>query len=122
MIPNVLRPRPLAAGIALACCLGTPAAAQDAVTAAEVQEITCYVLQVPRVRTAVEAGAGPLLVVSGREIGFLRMPVASCPERPRLPRGVTEFRILASHTAPQFYGARGRNGVVLVDLPPAAPR
>lgn len=122
MIPNVLCPRRIAAGVALGCCVdGAPAAAQNGVTSEEVQQITCYVMQVPEIRAAVEAGSGPLLVVTGREIGTLRMPASPCPERPRLPRGLTEFRIIAAHTAPQFYGTRGRNGAVLVDLPPAHP-
>jgi hypothetical protein len=59
------------------------------------------------------------LVVSGRVLGPLRMPASPCPARTALPRGVTEFRIVAAHTAPQLYGERGRNGAVLVDLPPA---
>jgi hypothetical protein len=119
MTSNVFPARIVAAGIALACTLaGAPAAAQDAVTAAELHQITCHVLEVPEVRTAVEAGAGPLLVVSGREIGPLRRPASPCPERARLPRGVTEFRIIRPHAAPALFGERGRNGAVLVDLPP----
>jgi hypothetical protein len=106
--------------LALACCLAArPAAAQDAVTAADIHQITCHVMTVPDVAAAIRAGAGPLLVVSGRVLGPLRMPAAPCPARTALPRGVTEFRIVAAHTAPQLYGERGRNGAVLVDLPPA---
>lgn len=109
------------AGLAIACCLaGSPAAAQDTVTPAELHQITCFVLQAPHVRAAVERGAAPLLVVSGRQMGPLRMPSATCPERPALPRGVTEFRIIRPNTAPQFYGEQGRHRAVLVDLPPAA--
>jgi hypothetical protein len=123
MIPKGVRGRATAMGLALACSLASaPSAAQEVVSAAELQQITCHVLTVPNVRAAVEAGTPPLLVVSGREMGYLRMPAAPCPARSRLPRGVTEFRIIAAHTAPQLYGERGRNGAVLVDLPPAAPR
>jgi hypothetical protein len=109
-----------AAALWLACDVDR-AAAQDIVSAAELREIACYVLLVPNVRAAVEVGAGPLLVVSGREMGHLRMPPEPCPAQRRLPRGATEFRIIAPHAAPQLYGERGRNGAVLVDLP-AAPR
>lgn len=112
-----------APAVALGFCLAAaPAAAQEGVTAAEVQQITCHVMTVPDVRAAIQAGSGPLLVVSGRVIGPLRMPSSPCPPRTALPRGVTEFRIVAAHTAPQLYGERGRNGAVLVDLPPVPPR
>lgn len=122
MMPNVFSARLVAAGLALACALAdAPAAAQDVVTAAELHQITCHVLEVPEVRAAVDAGAGHLLVVSGREIGPLRRPASPCPERARLPRGLTEFRIIRPHAAPQLFGERGRNGAVLVDLPPARP-
>jgi hypothetical protein len=108
----------LALGVACGLRPGT-AAAQDSVTAAELHQIACYVLEVPEVRAAFDRGAPPLLVVSGRELGPLPRPTAPCPLRPSLPRGATEFRIIRPHTAPQFYGERGRNGAVLVDLPPA---
>ena len=120
MNSNLSRARLAAAGLAVACALAAaPAAAQDTVSATELHQITCYVLEVPEVQRAVDAGAGPLLVVSGREMGPLRRPASPCPERARLPRGVREFRIIRPHTAPQFFGERGRNGAVLVDLPPA---
>lgn len=123
MIGSRLHTRLRAIAFALAACMAcSPAAAQQAPSAAEVQQITCFVLTVEKLRLAVEAGTPPLLVVSGRELGPLRMPSAPCPPRPRLPRGLTGFRIIAPHTAPQFYGERGRNGAVLVDLPPVPPR
>lgn len=106
--------------LAVACGVAAGSAtAQDSLTAAELHQIACYVLEVPQVSAAVDAGAAPLLVVSGQEMGPLRRPTAACPPRPRLPRGATEFRIIRPNTAPQFYGERGRNGAVLVDLPPA---
>ncbi len=123
MTRNFLRTPAAAVALALACCAAaSPAAAQQAASPAEMHEITCYLVTVEEIRTAMEAGSAPLLVVSGREIGALRMPSAPCPARPRLPRGLTEFRIIAPHAAPQFYGERGRNGAVVVDLPPAPPR
>lgn len=121
MIRSSLRTPAAAAALALAfCTAASPAAAQQEATVAELQQITCYVLTFTEVRAAVEAGVAPLLVVSGREIGVLRTPSTPCSARPRLPRGATEFRIVAPHAAPRFYGERGRNGAVVVDLPPVA--
>lgn len=95
---------------------------QDGVSPAELHQITCAALQLPFVRAAVERGAGPLLIITGRDYGVVRTPAEPCPAQPQLPRGASEIRFIRPNTAPQMYGARGVNGALLVDLPPLPAR
>lgn len=108
----------LAAAAVAAFSAATPAHAQTDLTEAEIQQITCVSLQLPIVRTLIDAGNGPLLVVSGRELGHLRAPSRPCGSEASLPRGASEFRFIQPHSAPALYGERGKHGAVLVDLPP----
>ncbi len=118
MKPFCYRILPLPLALAAAAVLAHPVQAQDPLTPAEVHQVACAVMQLPPVRAALQAGNGPLLVVSGLEAGHLRRPEAPCPEGAPLPRGATEFRYLRPHAAQDAYGERGQHGAILVDVPP----
>lgn len=112
----------LAALVLLPLGLGGWMRPQDGVSPAELHQITCTALQLPFVRAAVERGAGPLLIITGRDYGVVRAPAEPCPAQPQLPRGASEIRFIRPNTAPQMYGDRGVNGALLVDLPPLPAR
>lgn len=99
-----------------------PAAAQQgpAPTADELHRITCVLLQLPPVRDALAADpAGPLLIVSGHELGRVRPPAQPCPDVPELPPGATDLRYIRPHAAVPLYGPeKGKAGVMLLELAP----
>ena len=85
MMRNPLRVRRATAGLALACCLAArPAAAQDAVTAADIHQITCHVMTVPDVAAAIRAKTG--ISADQEDEAFLRDYYAAL--RLRLERGL----------------------------------
>lgn len=87
-------------------------------TPEELHQIACVVAQHAAIAAAMERGEGPLLVVSGREVGPVERPQRPCPEDPQLPRNATEFRYIRPHSAPELFGPRGKNGAILLDLQP----
>lgn len=111
-----------ATAVSLTAASTTPADdGQEPVTPAELRQIACVTMRsIPPVRASIEAGNGPLLVVSGREAGVLRRPSPPCTGAEELPRGASEVRYIRPHTAPDLYGARARHGAILIDLPASA--